>query len=238
MWDFRLNNTCNHRIINEKLDIKGTYPNYYATLKRPVYGNNFKITILNQDNLFSINPIKIKYLLGEDSRTLKFNYEEIDVDVRSEVYPVNTYYATYTTSQEFCPKCIFGTNKTNDFYFNVLGKPNIITNLDYLVQKVKKILITELGSNVFDINYGSELPTLVGKPKTALTLLKTQSSISEAIQYIQNDQLTNASILNDSERLLKMDNFQIAPSDNPKNIQISFEIYTLSGQNINMGVTV
>ena len=60
MWDLKLNNACNHRIINEPLKIEGSYPSYYATLKRPVYGNNLEIKIVDEDNLFSINPLKLK----------------------------------------------------------------------------------------------------------------------------------------------------------------------------------
>ena len=238
MWDLKLNNNCNHRIINEKLDIKGEYPNYYATLKRPVLGNNFNLSIVNQENLFSTNPTTIDYLLGDDFKTIRFNLNNINVDIRPDVYPVNSYYATYTTSQENCPKCIYGTNKTNDIYINVLGKPIITQGLDLLIQKVKKILITQLESNIFDPEYGSELPGLIGKPKTALTLLKAQNSISSAIEYIQTDQLENYTILSDDEKLLKMDNFQVSTTSNPKNLKMSFEIYTLSGKSVSIGVTI
>lgn len=238
MWDLKLNNSCNHRIINEKLDITIENSNYIAKLKRPANGNNFNIKIVDQNNLFSTNPKKIKFLLGNDYRTLRFNFKEIDVDIRKDLYPQNSYYATYTTTKEFCPKCIFGTSKTNDFYINILGKPIITSGLELLIQKVKKIIITSLQSNVFDINYGSELPDLIGKPKNALTILKVQSTIMNAINYIQSDQLNNYSILSDDEKLVKMDNFQIMPNTDPKRLNISFEIYTLSGKNVNIGVTI
>lgn len=238
MWDFKLNNFCNHRIINEKLDIKGEYPNYYAVLKRPVSGNNFKLKIVDQNNIYSTNPVLIKYVLSDDLKHIRFNFNDVDVDVRKEVYPKNTYYVTYSTDNEHCPKCIYGTKKTNDIYINVLGKPNLTSGLELLIQKVKKALITAIESNVFDNTYGTELPNLVGKPQTALTLLKAQSTITAAIEKIQQEQSLNYDLIPDDEKLLKMDNFQINPSDNPKNLVISFEIYTLSGQNINIGVTI
>lgn len=90
MWDLKLNNACNHRIINEPLEIKGSYPNYYAVLKRPVYGDNLKVKILDQNNLFVVNPTLIDYNLT-DRKVLNFNISEIDVDVREEIYPKNTY---------------------------------------------------------------------------------------------------------------------------------------------------
>lgn len=240
MWDFKLNNTCNHRIINEKLDIKGEYPNYYAILKRPAIGNNLDLKIVDQNNLFLENKKYISYELGNDYKTIRFNLNQIniEVDVREDLYPKNTYYATYYTNHANCPKCIMGSNKTNDFYFNILGKPIITNGLALLVQKIKKRLITAIESNVFDINYGSELPNLIGKPQSVLTLLKAQSSIQDTIREIQKEQMLNYSILSDDEKLLKIDNFQVLPSTNPKDLKFSFEIYNLSGKNVNVSVTI
>lgn len=238
MWDLQLNNSCNHRIINELLEIKGTYPNYYAVLKRPVYGNNLVITILDQNNLFSENPTLITYTLASDRRTLTFNTSELDVDVRNDVYPKNTYYATYYTNADNCPKCILNSKRTNDVYIDILGRPILTSGFELLIQKVKKILITELESNLFDLSYGSELPRLIGKPKTALTLLKAQATIQNAIDYIKNQQIQNYELLSDEEKLLKIDNFQVLPSNTPKGLKFSFEIYNLAGKNVNIGVSI
>ena len=76
MWDFKLNNFCNHRIINEKLDIQGVYPNYYAKLKRPVSGNNFNLKIVDQNNIYSTNPKLIKYVLSDDLQHIRFNIND------------------------------------------------------------------------------------------------------------------------------------------------------------------
>lgn len=238
MWDIRLNNACNHRIINEPLEIKGSYSTYYATLKRPVYGNNLIVKIVDEDNLFSSNPNLIDYELGSDRKTLRLNQNKIQVDVREDIYPKHTYYATYTTDLAHCPKCIYGTNRTNDIYIDVLGRPNLTTGLQLLVQKVKKILITAIESNLFDLNYGSELPNLIGKPKTVLTLLRAQDTIQQAIDYIKAEQTRNYDLLSDDEKLLKIDNFQVLPTDNPKVLKFSFEIYNLSGENVNVGVSI
>lgn len=239
MWDLKLNNNCNHRIINEPLEIKGSYPSYYAILKRPVYGNNLEIKIVDEDNLFTINPTLLTYILGNDKKTLVLNTSTVQVDVRDDIYPKHSYYATYYTNQEHCPKCIYGTNKTNDIYIDVIGRPILTAGLERLIQQIKKHLITAIKSNIFDENYGTELPNLIGKPKTILTLLRAQSTIQEAIQYIQNQQLLNYDLLSDDEKLVKIDNFQVLPADNnPKLLRFSFEVYTLSGKNINIGVSV
>ena len=252
MWDIKLNNNCNHRIINELLIIKGSYPNYYAVLKRPAYGNNLDVKILDDDNLFLAktldkdqedpnytNPIYLDYELGQDKKTIRLNTgSKIQVDVRDGIYPKHSYYATYTTSQYHCPKCIYSTNRTNDIYIDVLGRPILTAGFELLIQKIKKILITALESNVFDINYGSDLPTLIGKPKTVLTLLRAQNTIQQAIEKIQQQQMSNYDLLSDDEKLLKIDNFQALPTDDPKVLKFSFEIYNLSGQNVNVGVSI
>lgn len=243
MWDLKLNNYCNHRIINELLEIKGEYPTYFATLKRPVYGN-MEVKVLDEDNLFLSKP-NIKYVkceLGQDRKTLSFNNSiqegDIVVDVRTSIYPKHNYYATYYTNHENCPKCIFGTNKTNDIYIDVLGRPILTAGLDLLIQQVKKVLITAIESNLFDRNYGTELPNLIGKPKTILTLLKAQNTIRDAINYIKTKQMNNYDLLSDEEKLLKIDNFQVLPTDNPKVLKFSFELYNLAGQNVNIGVSI
>ena len=76
MWDLKLNNTCNHRIINEKLDIKYSDPNYYAILKRPVYGDNLQVKIVHEDDLFPISKII--------NSSLKFAYNGQDYILYSE----------------------------------------------------------------------------------------------------------------------------------------------------------
>lgn len=245
MWDLKLNNSCNHRIINELLDIKGSYPAYYAVLKRPIYGNNLEVKILDEDHLFTINKQEdfINYTIADDRRTILLNVnlesdEEVQVDVRDSIYPKHSYYATYSTNQEYCPKCIPGTNTTNDISIDVLGRPVLTAGLELLIQKIKKMLITALESNLFDVNYGSELPNLIGKPNTVLTLLKAQDTIQNVIQKIQNQQMENYDILSDDEKLLKIDNFQVMPTDNPKILKFSFEVYNLSGQNVNIGVSI
>ena len=238
MWDLKLNNVCNHRIINEPLEIKGSYPAYYAILKRPVYGNDLKIKIVDEDNLFSINPTYLSYELGTDHKTIRLNINDNYVDIREDIYPKHSYYATYYTNQINCPKCIYGTNKTNDIYISVLGRPIITAGFELMIQKVKKIIITALKSNLFDQNYGSELPNLIGKPKTVLTLLRAQNTIQEAIDYIKTEQIRNYELLTDEEKVIKIDNFQVLPTNDPKTLKFSFELYNLAGKNVNIGVSI
>ena len=42
----------------------------------------------------------------------------------------------------------------------------------------------------------------------------------------------------DDSKLLKIDNFQVLPSNTPKGLKFSFEIYNLAGKNVNIGVSI
>ncbi len=231
MEDFKFTNICNHRVINEELKIKGSYPGYYAILKSPVKGNNFKVFIRNQNNLFDINQKTIKYLLEEDKRTIYFNIGgTIEVDVRDNVYPKNTYYATYYTDAEHCPRCINMLGYANDIDVNAIGKIKMNSGFDLLVQKFKKALITSLGSNIFNYEYGSKIPDLIGKPNTALTILLIQSAIRDTADLIKSQQLNNFDAIPDEEKLLKVDDFEIMPGTTEKQIKYKFKIYNYASQ--------
>ena len=51
-------------------------------------------------------------------------------------------------------------------------------------------------------------------------------------------QTKNYDLLSDSEKLLKIDNFQVMPTNDPKLLKFSFEIYNLNGENVNVGVSI
>ena len=228
MFDLKLNNKCNHRIINEKLTIKGDYPNYYCILKSPAIGNNHKIKIVNQNNLFKNKPELINYQLNnENYKYVYFNLNNnIDVDIRSEIYPINSYYATYYTTADYCNKCIMHSNYSNDITFNILGKLEIVDGKTFLVQKFKKNIITEKGKNIFNSDYGSTLTKYIGKSKTALVILMAQNTIKESAEFIKNQQINYSEILDNEQKLLKIEDFQIMPADDERLIR--FQFYLLS----------
>lgn len=243
MFDLKLENKCNHRIINEPLKIKGEFPNYYAILNYPASGNNGKVIVLNQENLFKNKYIynseedkslkinkdfeEVPFVLGDNNQTIIFTNIEKDLDY---VYPKQYFYATYWTSQNTCPRCKEQNGKINDISLNPIGKLNTIDGFTSLIQKFKKALITELGSNYFNEEYGTNIIRMIGKPKTALSILVIQQNIYDVVDFIKEQQNKNYDILTDQEKLLKIDNFEIMPNDNPKMINISFNIYNFAYQ--------
>ena len=42
----------------------------------------------------------------------------------------------------------------------------------------------------------------------------------------------------DEEKVIKIDNFQVLPTNDPKTLKFSFELYNLAGKNVNIGVSI
>lgn len=223
MFDLKLKNKCNHRIINEPLTIKEKEGIYYVVLRYPANGNGGKIILLEQSELVKTADQRVEtpFIMGENSKTLILP----SITNIENIYPHPKLYATYWTSAGTCPRCYGQDGLVNDILVNQIGKLNTITGFDSLLQKFKKALITEIGSNYFNIDYGTSLVRLIGKPRTALSILIIQQQINDAADFIIQEQNKNASILSNEERLLKIDNFQVGPSENPKMVNITFNIY-------------
>ena len=223
MFDLKLKNKCNHRIINEPLKIKNKDGVYYAVLDYPATGNNSTIILLEQSELFKTSDKRKQapFTLGNNKQTLILNFE----NSIENLYPQPKLYATYWTATNTCPRCLGQNGLVNDVLINQIGKPNTITGFDSLLQKFKKILITEIGSNYFNLDYGTSLVRLIGKPRTALSILIIQQQIMDAANFIIEEQSKISDFLSDEERLLKVDNFQVLPNVNPKLVNITFNIY-------------
>lgn len=236
MFDFKLNNNCNHRIINELLEIKGSFPNYYAQLKHKAVGNNRKIIIRDQNNIFKIDYQTIPFELGYDNVTVRFTNIGKSIE---ETYPKPYFYATYWTNKSDCPRCIEQNGLINDMSLNAIGKPKIIDGFESLIQKFKKFLITQLGSNYFNEEYGTNLIKLIGKPNTALTVLVIQQMVYDTVDFIIKQQSINSEALTPQEKLLKIDNFQLtAVEDNPKAIKVTFNLYNYAYQQKQIGLQI
>lgn len=228
MFDLKLKNKCNHRIINEPLKIQQKGALYYVVLNYPATGNNGKVLLMRQEELFKPEALReyTPFHFGENKQTLVLTW----LDNIADLYPQPKLYATYWTSAGTCPRCLGQDKTVNDMILNPIGKPTTITGFDFLLQKFKKALITELGANYFNENYGSTLIKTIGKPRTALSILIIQQQIMDVADFIISEQLENADFLDDSERLLKVDNFQLAPNNNPKMVNITFDIYNYAYQ--------
>lgn len=225
--DFQLVNYCDHKVINEELTPILKDGNYIALVKRPILGDNNNFYVLDSNNLFKNKEdrVTVKTILTDkkDKKAIIFT-EPVIIE---KTYPQVRYYITYTTSQANCPRC--QGNKTWDISLDPLGKVRQITGLNKLLQQVKKAISTNLDRNFFNTDYGSDIPKMVGKPNTVISILLLQNAIQNVETFIKEQQSKDSTLL-PSEKLLSFDSYEILPSGNPKKICFQFSVKNYEGQ--------
>lgn len=233
MWDLYFTSYCNHKIINERLNLKGDYGSYYADLKNPIFGNSLDVLIVKEENMFDIGNVTLPFIIAdnmENKRILLFNNV---YDIRPEIYPKNNYYITYTTNKLNCPKCIFTNGLINDIHIDIFGKWKLNSGIHLLAQKFRKCLVTAINSNMFNYEYGTNLHDLVGKINSATAILMVQQAVNNTSELIKSQQSSYLDIIPDDEKLLKIDNFTIKPYEkNPKSIIFEWTIINYKNENL------
>ena len=76
--------------------------------------------------------------------------------------------------------------ENGDIVFSSLGEIQTVSGLDKLKQDVAKVLLTEIGANVYHPWYGSELTDSVigGIADVSLTTQNAESTINEALENL------------------------------------------------------
>ena len=76
MFDFKATNYCNHGVLDERMDVDGSTPNYFYTLNHECNGDRNKIVvrdIIETDGFTTFNPLLdgiTDFTLGVDNKTL------------------------------------------------------------------------------------------------------------------------------------------------------------------------
>ena len=257
MFDLRLTNGCDHKIVNEPLSYITRGGRTYAYLKRPAIGGGHFLLVTNQDYVYAEHPADghptddfhptYCELSNLDYRTISFdtankgaerlrNYDIFDN--RPGLYPANIYYATYYTDSAHCPRCISRESSLcNDMALSALGLPVTIDGFRLTMQQLRKMLVTRRGSNIFNTDYGTGIPELIGTPKNMIAMVRTQYEIQECASYIQSLQMDNVDGYDTDSYLVKIDNFQLEDISNSKELRFSFQVYSpTTVEKINMVV--
>ena len=248
--DLKLTSFCDHKIIDERLELDGTTPNYTSLLKYLTNGDRSKIEIRDYsetEGMTNYHPLIdgiTDFTLGIDKQTITFNNYIGSgginfLDGNTNVYPTKVYLANYVTDPSACPKCL-GTMKISDISFDATGDVSQVSNRDLIKQKVVKALLTLKGSNRFNQNYGSSLTEAIGKPNVAFSMLFIQQAIMDAINTLLELQSNSLDYSTDEEILLGVDNIQIEPGTDPRELLVTMVI--LSGTydkiKVQFGITV
>jgi len=144
------------------------------------------------------------------------------------------YQVTYYTRASECRRC-HGLRIEQDYRYNINGTLLTVRNEQKLVQDMRKIVLTAIGSNIFHTWYGTSIPALIGAKITNASLIrsKMESDIRVAIRRYSDTQTKQLRALlnvpgasvDPRERfgqLLKLEVQQDVSEPTAYNIQIAF----------------
>lgn len=249
MIDMKLQNECDHKIY-QLITIEGTSPNYYTYLdyipnqqKKNVYVgeytnnddiatfamqgfgglSNSLIGITNW-NYDSVEPTKINF---------PYNPEIASVDGNKELKPQPVYVMSYFALAANCPKCN-NTHMDSDINFNNVGKIKEVTGYGKVKQQLLKILLTVIGNNLYDSEYGSQISAAIGQKFTAYITANIQYSIYRAVQHLIKIQQENN--LPDNETIAELSNIQVEKTNDVRALKLSISVITADYQEVSTGL--
>lgn len=80
-----------------------------------------------------------------------------------------------------------------DISFGPDGNPVTVTNNDKLKQEISKILLTPIGADPGDLQYGSQLRDVLGRPVDFnVTQTLVAKAVAESLKYLQSLQLVQS----------------------------------------------
>lgn len=245
MIDMKLQNPCNHKIY-QLITIEGTSPNYYAYLdyepnktRKGVYVGEY--TTETDIATFAMQGIGglSNSLIGitnwiydsEEPNKIRFPYRtDINsVDGNKDLKPQPVYVMSYYAVSSNCPKCN-GSHINNDIDFNNVGKVKEVTGYGKVKQQLVKILLTVIGDNLYDSEYGSQISSSIGQKFTAYITANIQYSIYTAVQHLIKIQQDN--LLPDDETIIELSNIQVEKTNDVRALKLSISVITADYQEV------
>jgi phage baseplate assembly protein W len=194
-FDLRLSNTCDHKIIDEILEIEGATPSFTAKLRSA--SNKSKSTTfireyntaeaLTSPTVFTVGITNWIYDPAGDGSEIIFGTFPVELgtrypDPRTTIAPRNVYLVDYVAAGN-CIKCQ-DQGIIRDISLDTLGRYKTVESVDKIRQQVRKALETVLGSNQFDVLYGAGLENLIGSQLDQFTLIDMQQRIQDALNHL------------------------------------------------------
>lgn len=216
--DIQIGRVCDHRITDETLALDGLSPYYYSDLRFPTNLNTQQIEVrefftteANQHYVYNLDGITDFKLIG--AQRLEFNQTLFAPSVNyvegsTFVVPNRIYLASYITPLVECPKCL-SKKDFRDVGFDQMGNLALVTSTDRVRQNISKTLLTVIGNNVFNPDYGSTLSFAIGEKLTPTIFFKLQQSIVNAIQGLIEIQAQEVDTLPADEIVLGLNNIEI-----------------------------
>ena len=235
MIDMKLQNACDHKIY-QLIEISGISPNYYTYLdyipnkqRQGVYVGEY--TNENEIETFALNVNGItnwQYDANEPTKiNFQYNPDIPSVDGNKELKPKPIYVMSYFALSANCPKCN-NTHIDSDIDFDKIGKIKEVTSYGKVKQQLVKILLTVIGDNLYDSEYGSQISNSVGQKFTSYMAANIQYSIYKAVQHLIKIQQEN--LLPDNETILELSNIRVEETKDVRALQLSISVITADYQ--------
>ena len=211
MEDIKLWNSCNH-LVETIIDVNGISPNFYAILpftsnKNIVNTSIYEFSEVDGLTFFDASVDGItNFSYNGDGTRIEFGTYPIDYgmnfpDPNINYVPKKVYIAEYGALKDSCPKCN-GTNIVKDIAYNTVGRLITLQGRYKVVQQILKILLTIVGGNLFDQDYGTTLSASIGQKLDNYVVAKLNQSILAAMNHLMNIQQING--VPDNERIIRV----------------------------------
>lgn len=215
MRDFKYLTICDHKLYDEILTIEGTSPSFFVHTKHDTTRNK-KTTFIREYNIVEKQTTVVQsrdgitnYLFNSSDATLitfPFDITTNSVDGREGIVPGKIYLIDYVTTPENCPKCL-NTNVVKDITYDSGGRLLTVTGEEKLKQTVLKAVLTKLGANLYDENYGGGVHRLIGEKINIFTSIRLQQIIQDAVNHLIEIQSTED--LTDAEKIHRINDIGV-----------------------------
>lgn len=161
-------------------------------------------------------------------------YIGFNAPVKQGVY----FTVSYPVAPNLCLRCLT-TEVENDFRFDAQGEALVVEDENLLYQMCLKMILTELGSNIYQPWYGSNLAASIGSKVLGGTAIGLKQSVNQALTTLQNLQNAQSKYqrVTAKERLFSVDNIAVAqsPSD-PTTFLIEVDVRNYSSEPVTISI--
>lgn len=177
--DSKLFKICDHKIYEEEVQIDDDLKT--IRIPRTITSQNLLLYI-NGFLIDKNNPVNAWFLENDERSEFLGKQKIVFLNKRKSLEEI--YQISYNVKPDLCPKC-FGLKYHDDLSYSTLGKNNLVSNEEKLLQEVRKIINTELGSNPFHTWLGNQIYKLIGA-KTANAEFVRATMIQEVNDCLDN----------------------------------------------------
>lgn len=153
------------------------------------------------------------FVAEDEIEFLRDEHGKLPIEVDENIVPKPVYLIDFVCDEKYCPRCS-GTRVIKDIFLYPSGITRQITGAEKIKQRVVKALITPLGWDLSDPNFGSELSSMVGKIITEDIHLVLQTTVMNCVRHLIEMQPNTYS---DEETIVSLDSMSIEDLSNGNN---------------------